>query len=178
MIDFAIDPFRGLSPHSTTRRFNFERDTYDTRPLAKLAAAQHRLDVVDSSTMQHCLSVCPVVFLFLSLSKQLRRQEQPPRPPAGSQPPSHFAYAIGRHPSFTHQPAGVHVSGNGGFDLTLWYDGASSAIPARNITIRFLCDPEAVVGVPTAPIALAEHASCMLFDWRSTYVVFAAARAV
>ncbi len=70
------------------------------------------------------------------------------------------------------------VSGNGGFDLTLWYGDASSAIPARNITIRFLCDPEAVVGEPTAPIALAERASCMHFDWRSAYVVFAAARAV
>ncbi len=128
--------------------------------------------------MQRYLSVCPVFFLFLSLSKQLRCQELPPRPPAWSQPPSRCAYAIGRHPSFTHQPAGMHVSGNGGFDLALWYGEASSVIPARIITIRFLCDSEAVVGVLTATIALAEHASCMHFDWHSTYVFWRRSRSV
>jgi hypothetical protein len=171
VVNFALDP---SLPHSTTCRFHTMRGTYDTRPLAKLAAAQQRLGIVDNSTMQYYFSVCPEIFNSSHfrgscVGKNGRHVDAP----SCQVTTSHFAYAIGRYPSFSTLPAGVDLTGNGGFALTLWDGDASAACTTRNTTIHFLCDPDADVGAPTVPNGLAEHKPCMYsFEWRSAYVLF------
>jgi hypothetical protein len=99
VINYALDP---SLPHSTTCRFHSWYGTYDTRPLAKLAAAQQRLGVVDNSTMQYYFSVCPEIFNSSHfrgscVGKNGRHVDAP----SCQVTTSHFAYAIGRYPSFT-----------------------------------------------------------------------------
>ncbi len=169
MMTFALDP---ALPHVTTCRYHYAHVTYDTRPLAKLAAAQQRAGVVDNSTMQYYFSVCPEVFN----SSQFRgscvgKNGRHVDAPSCQITTSHFSYAIGRYPSFSPLPACKDTTGNGGFALTLWDGDASAACATRNTTIYFICDPDADVGSPTAPNGLAEHTACMYsFVWRSAYV--------
>lgn len=169
MFSWALDP---SLPHSTSCRYNTPHGTYDTRPLAKVAAAQQRAGVVDNSTMQYYFSVCPETFNASQfrgscVGKNGRHVDAP----SCQVTTSHFSYAIGRYPSFSPLPPAMDAAGLGGFALTFWDGDASAACATRNMTIFFQCDPEADVGAPTAPNGLAEHKACMYsFEWRSAYV--------
>jgi predicted nucleic acid-binding Zn ribbon protein len=169
VFNYALDP---SLPHSTTCRYHTFQGTYDTRPLAKLAVAQQSAGLVDSSHMQYYFSVCPEIFNASQfrgscVGKNGRHVDAP----SCQVTTSHFSYAIGRYPSFSALPSGMDVAGNGGFALTLWDGDASAACATRNMTIYFICDPDADVGSPTVPNGLAEHKACMYsFEWRSVYV--------
>ena len=166
VLNFALDP---SLPHATSCRYNSPHGTYDTRPLANLATAQQRAGVVDNSTMQYYFSVCPEVFNASQfrgscVGKNGRHVDAP----SCQVTTAHFSYAIGRYPSFAPLPPGLDTSGNGGFALTFWDGDSSAACATRNMTIHFLCDPDAGVGSPTVPNGLAEHKACMYsFQWRS-----------
>ena len=166
IFNYALDP---SLPHSTSCRYNTPHGTYDTRPLAKFAAAQQRAGVVDNSTMQYYFSVCPETFNASQfrgscVGKNGRHVDAP----SCQVTTSHFSYAIGRYPSFSPLPPSMDVTGHGGFALTFWDGDASAACATRNMTIFFQCDPDADVGAPIAPNGLAEHQPCMYsFAWRS-----------
>jgi hypothetical protein len=136
-----------------------------------LAQAQQRAGLVDNSTMHYYFSVCPETFNASQFhSNCVGKNGRLVNAPACQVTTSHFAYAIGRYPSYSVLPPIMDTTGKGGFAMTFWGGDSSAACSTRNLTTYFLCDPDADVGAPVALNGLAEHTACMYsFEWRSAY---------